>query len=287
MCVWDMEFYDNDYTYDVQGDYINFLKLGKSNIEATNEIIEINDDFYDEQEEIIFWLALADIQWKYGRLIPKVKNKALKILEKINKEIRAKDNITKNEKDLLKLEEKLSSEQPPEKKLAPFKMIKSMWNVGDIYAYKIRVSKSALESDNRWHGKYVLFKVIGVIRYNIGSLPKEKYYHEYSAVCMYNWVGDKIPNLEKIKKLEFVQECLMPWLNTDNQTIVDAKMAFYFNSRDLKKLSFQPVYKETNINNSNVISGNFVDIPTISNIDIGVKCLLRVADQQGKLIEEY
>ena len=34
--------------------------------------------FYkDDEEEPSFWFALADTQWKYGRLLPEVKEKAI------------------------------------------------------------------------------------------------------------------------------------------------------------------------------------------------------------------
>ena len=38
--------------------------------------------FGDKEEEPLFWFALADTQWNYGRLLPSVKEKALLFLSK-------------------------------------------------------------------------------------------------------------------------------------------------------------------------------------------------------------
>ena len=36
----------------------------------------------DVEEEPLFWFALADTQWNYGRLLPEVKEQALAWLDK-------------------------------------------------------------------------------------------------------------------------------------------------------------------------------------------------------------
>ena len=45
---------------------------------ATQELINSNRDIMgDVEEEPLFWFALADTQWNYGRLLPKGKRKSV------------------------------------------------------------------------------------------------------------------------------------------------------------------------------------------------------------------
>ena len=75
--------YANDAASDIRGDYVDKLRRGKTNEEATRELIEKNREIMgDVEEEPLFWYALADTQWNYGRLLPEVKEKALYFLSK-------------------------------------------------------------------------------------------------------------------------------------------------------------------------------------------------------------
>lgn len=74
MGAWGTSLYANDTTCDIRGDYIDKLRRGKSNEEATQELIDQYKDIEgDREEEPLFWFALADTQWNYGRLLPEVK----------------------------------------------------------------------------------------------------------------------------------------------------------------------------------------------------------------------
>ena len=74
MGAWGTSLYANDYASDIRGDYVDKLKRGKSNEEATQELIKANQEIMgDIEEEPLFWFALADTQWNYGRLLPEVK----------------------------------------------------------------------------------------------------------------------------------------------------------------------------------------------------------------------
>lgn len=77
MGTWGTSLYDNDSTSDIRGNYLDKLKRGKTNEEATKELVDAHMNIDDAEEEPLFWLALADTQWNYGRLLPKVKEKAM------------------------------------------------------------------------------------------------------------------------------------------------------------------------------------------------------------------
>ena len=75
--------YSNDTASDLRGDYIDGLKWGYTNEDITNELIDQDQSLFgDKEEEPLFWFALADTQWNYGRLLPSVKEKALLFLSK-------------------------------------------------------------------------------------------------------------------------------------------------------------------------------------------------------------
>ena len=67
MGTWGTSLYDNDSTGDI-GDFyfLDKLKRGKTNEEATKELVDENMNTGDTEEEPLFWLDLADTQWNYG-----------------------------------------------------------------------------------------------------------------------------------------------------------------------------------------------------------------------------
>ena len=67
MGVWGAELYANDVTCDVRDDYIDKLRQGLTNEDATKELIKSNQELIDDNEDQeLFWYALADTQWEYG-----------------------------------------------------------------------------------------------------------------------------------------------------------------------------------------------------------------------------
>ena len=83
MGAWGTSLYANDCAGDIRGDYVDKLKRGKTNLEATRELLAENQEILADPEEApLFWFALADTQWNYGRLLPEVKEKALLYLSR-------------------------------------------------------------------------------------------------------------------------------------------------------------------------------------------------------------
>ena len=68
MGAWNTSLYGNDTARDVKGDYVHKLRSGKSDQEAMEAmLVEYERTKDDEDEGPLFWLALADTQWEYGR----------------------------------------------------------------------------------------------------------------------------------------------------------------------------------------------------------------------------
>ena len=212
MSTWGCGLYQDDVTCDVKDDYLNWLRVGKTNEEATEWMLEYYKDYIDDEDDAPpFWFALADTQWKYGRLHPKVKKDALRYLELgTNLERWKEENpklFPKRKKVLEELKERLESPMPPEKKVGKLKIFKANWDVGDLLLYQIH-STTEYEFDDversKWKQKYVLFRVVAITRSNVGSLPMKEYYHSSNVLKMYNWVGDKIPSEKEWEHWDFL-----------------------------------------------------------------------------------
>ena len=127
MGAWGTSLYANDSASDIRGDYVDKLRRGKTNEEVTKELIYANRDIMgDGEEEPLFWFALADTQWNYGRLLPEVKEKALFFLEQDEELERWRESGQKQLNAWIntrnKLKEKLNSPQPPEKKVYKYRL---------------------------------------------------------------------------------------------------------------------------------------------------------------------
>ena len=141
MGAWGTSLYANDCAGDIRGDYVDKLKRGKTNLEATRELLAENQEILADPEEApLFWFALADTQWNYGRLLPEVKEKALLYLSREQEWERWKESGEKQLQawkiTLTKLREKLETTQPPEKRVSQYRLYRCQWQLGDVFAYR-------------------------------------------------------------------------------------------------------------------------------------------------------
>lgn len=194
MGTWGTSLYANDTASDIRGDYVDKLKRGKTNEESTRELIDANRSIMgDEEEEPLFWFALADTQWNYGRLLPSVKEKALEWLEKDGDLLVWKESAKK--KDYIawlntrkKLKEKLLSPQPVSKKVYKYRVYHCKWRVGDVYAYRF---ESEYSKKRGFYGQYMIFRKIG----ETNTWPPSVI---IPVIQIYKWIGEKIPCLQEV-----------------------------------------------------------------------------------------
>lgn len=159
MGAWSSSLYGNDTTLDVKDAYTSFLEKQLSNEEAYEKLLESMGEMIGTDEEPLFWYALAETQWKCGRLTPEVKEKALGWIDKKGGIEPWLDNDGKGTgwlKTLDKLREKLETPQRKEKrfrkKIFPYQ---NPWNINDVYAY--RIHGECLKYHNLC-GKYILIQ---------------------------------------------------------------------------------------------------------------------------------
>lgn len=185
MGFWGSSLYSNDCTTDVHDCYIGYLQDGINNEEAFRKVVEDYSDRMSTDEEPLVWYALADTQWKIGRLMPEVKNNALWWIEHNGGLVFWEGSVNQGagwKKTLEKLKIKLNTPQPPEKRIKkPARFVKNPWNVGDVYAYCFHTDES---KEKGYYGKYILIQKLG----------DQKYLGEnYSFVQVFDKLYDDIP----------------------------------------------------------------------------------------------
>ena len=284
MGTWGVNLYQDDIALDVKEEYIDFLKIGINNKEATKRLVKIYKDIMEDDEAGVFWFALADTQWKYGRLLPEVKSKALEFIESgVDLELWKEDEkqYKKRQKVLEGLKDKLNSEQPQEKKITKLTLEKAYWEIGDILLYQILNEEL---KNHKWYKKYVLLNVVGINETNIGSLPQDVYYDEQNVISLYNWIGTNIPTRKEIKKMNFV--ILQDYIDTLTERREETTGIINFTKRELKKLNikviFQKEIKKEKSRHRNMI-GTFYNI---YNFDYVIIKALENAKKEGNLIDE-
>lgn len=285
MGTWGVNLYDDDVALDVKGEYIDFLKVGVDSNEATKMLIEIYKDIIeDEEEATAFWLALADTQWKYGRLLPEVKDKAIELIDSGTDLELWKENekqYKKRQNVLTELKNRLNTEQPKEKKITRLVLQKANWEIGDIILYQILNEEL---NTHKWYKKYVLLNVIGKSRTNIGNLPQDIYYNEQNRISLYNWIGSDTPKTEKIKKLKFVT--LQNYKDVLLGNKKEMSGIIYFTKRELKKLNIKVVDKAKNNKEKDKQKDTTGTWYNIYNFDYAIIKALEEAKKDGILIDE-
>ena len=192
MGAWNTSLYGNDTARDVKGDYVHKLRSGKSDQEAMEAmLVEYERTKDDEDEGPLFWLALADTQWEYGRLTEPVREKALQLLAQgVDQERWSEAGAEKLEawnETCRALGEKLRSPQPPRKRIRPYKLYQCPWALGDVFAYRFSCVSSR---EKGFAGKYVVFRKVGEDTWWPG--------HRIPVVRLYRWIGENIPPLDQL-----------------------------------------------------------------------------------------
>ena len=286
MGTWGTGLYQDDTTCDVKEEYLNLLKIGTEPEEAMEEmIINWEDCIEDVEEGTLFWFALAETQWRYGLLDKKVKEIALQYIEEgIDLERWEEDQklYTKRKTELEKLKEKLESEQPKGKKIPKMTFQRANWKIGDIILYQILNEKL---KDHKWYKKYVLLKMAGTRKSNIGTLPREIYYNEYDLLSLYNWIGNKEIDIEKIDKLKII------FLEEENvyEPIVTIVGEYFLEKRNLKKINAKVIKNDMKNLYTDEVRKKYPRYHghNINNFDTTVIEALEREEKRGNLVKDF
>ncbi len=154
MGAWGSGLYANDSTCDVRDSYMKLLKDGLSNLEAYRKVLAEYQEYIGDQDEPLFWFALAETQWRTGRLLPDVKEKALKWIDKDGGLELWEESANSGagwKKTLQNLRLKLLSPMPPEKKIRRPQVINyNLWNINDVYAMHTSFTEKIQKNMGLW-----------------------------------------------------------------------------------------------------------------------------------------
>ena len=159
--IWGNGLYCNDTSLDTRDEFVEYLREGMDTEAITSIMIEENEELLEDPfDGRMFWLALADTQWNWGRLLPEVKDKVLEVingLKQLDPESLSEWERALSKKKTEKLTTKLLSTQPKPKTPRKQREYRCNWKLGDVYAMKF-VSSRSLELG--LYGKYMLFQKV-------------------------------------------------------------------------------------------------------------------------------
>ena len=165
----------------------------------------------DEEETTNFIYSLADFMWKHGILTDDIRNTAIKMIDsnyglKIWEESNEK-NLNKRKKVLQEFKEKITSQQPPVKKISLNLHTTPIFKTGDVIAFQLKTSNldCSKYSDfnisllKEYDGKYiVLRKIYDNISYESYIEPNVKDIWPIFQLLPHFY--DNLPQIEEITK---------------------------------------------------------------------------------------
>lgn len=189
MGTWGPALFDDDDAADVRQDYRVWLADAQSDEGATDLAVRgFGADFNRLEDTTAFWLALAVVQWKYGRLDNRVRQAALRIIDDGidiakwgDSPLRAKRQAT-----LQKIREQITTPCPPAKALPkPLPVQLPGWEFGEVVAYRTPSGECA---------------VLHVLNYHAWSDLAVK----APVVTVLNWFGKELPDETAVKGLTYI-----------------------------------------------------------------------------------
>jgi hypothetical protein len=140
--------YDDDAGADARGRYRELVADGMAGADATDALLaEWGDALLDPDEAAAFWLALADTQWKVGRLEDRVRDRALRLIatgEDLARFAHDRRLHERRAKILAELDAQLRSPQrTPSRIRKPFRS-ESPVGLGDVFWFEMPDDRRAL-----------------------------------------------------------------------------------------------------------------------------------------------
>jgi hypothetical protein len=147
MGAWGTAIFSDDVAADIRDTFTDLVAEGLNPSEATDRLVgESSELLADVDDTNVFWLALAATQWKLGRLLDEVRDRAVAIIDSGEDLRRWEDNsrsaISQRKKHLAKLREQLLSPQPKAKKLKPSPKSSTDLRVGDVAVFRLNEQTS-------------------------------------------------------------------------------------------------------------------------------------------------
>lgn len=199
MGTWGTGIFSNDIACDVRDMYRDYLACGYEDDVAEEKVMEywlpqlINPD---EDEEGVFWLALAATEHKYGRMSERVKEKAFYFIRNDSLREWNEKQVKERKKALEKLAQTLST--PSDRKKIPSIHPQTIeWKAGDIILVKLDMH----ENDDQ---KYFAMQVFTVCHIPYSQFIPDGPQEQIPVVGIYRWMGSHIPSTDELLRCGFV-----------------------------------------------------------------------------------
>jgi hypothetical protein len=173
--------FGDDLASDVRADYRAFLVKGLTGPEATDALLARG--LPDIDEAPTFWIALAAVQSKLGRLEPRVRDQALALMETdiVRWEREAPKLAAKRRKVLDDLGADLIGPSRPEVRIRPYRPLTTEFCGGEVIAFE------------RDDGRFALLRVAEIDEGHDGD--------RVPVLEVLDWIGTAVPPLEVIGRL--------------------------------------------------------------------------------------
>jgi hypothetical protein len=183
MGIWGPAIFSDDTASDIRDLFYDYAGNGLSRQEIRQKLLVEFSPSEGDENSIVFWLALAAMQSKTGRLEDEIKAKALAIIESGEDLDRWDDNKFKQAraKVLVNLKAELEGTPKNETKIAKRFKSNCVWKEGEVIAFNFHKD---------WN---VLIRVDHLREDRGGSWP---------VVEILDWVGKELPSLKAISKFK-------------------------------------------------------------------------------------
>ena len=134
MGTWGHKVFESDLALDVKEAYLSAIKEGLDPVEATDRVCEeFSNELGDTDEHDVVWLALAETQWEYGRLIDSVRSEADAVIDKPIDEEYWGELAKKRDRELKRLARKIAKPLPKAKRIV---RREPKFNEGDVFYFE-------------------------------------------------------------------------------------------------------------------------------------------------------
>lgn len=162
MGIWGAKIYDSDFTSDIRDSYQSYLASGMSPTWVQQRIyLDFADLFADPVEGPVAKLAMAELLWDSGALLPMDRDDAIAYIQSGGDlafwEINYPHWVSARKKELIRIRGKLLSCMPSQKVRRTSVHKSFNWSVGEIYA--LPLSNSEEVKMLNLQGEYILIYI--------------------------------------------------------------------------------------------------------------------------------
>jgi hypothetical protein len=141
MSAWGTAIFSDDTAADTRDAFTHFIAEGLTPAQATERLIAESADILDDEDDAgVFWLSLAATQWRLGRLVDSVRDRAIEIIESGTELRRWQHNpraeLDRRKKHLDKLRTQLLTPPSKPKTVKPLEKSSTDFKTGDVATYR-------------------------------------------------------------------------------------------------------------------------------------------------------